>query len=40
MSKFFKINAESYISFEYDRHYNGEFNKVWAKELLRQIESF
>ena len=40
MSRSFKINKESYISFKYDRHYNGEFNKVWAKELLRQIESF
>ena len=40
MSRSFKINKESYISFKYDRHYTGEFNKVWAKELLRQIESF
>ena len=33
MSKSFKIQKEDYISFKYDRHYNGKFNKIWAWEL-------
>ncbi len=38
MSKSFKIQKENYISYEYDRHFNGDFNKVWAECLLKKIE--
>ena len=38
MSKSFKIHKGNYISFKYDRHFNGEFNKTWARKLHEKID--
>ncbi len=37
MSKSFKIHKSNYISSKYDRHFNGDFNKSWARELHEKI---